>query len=127
VAAFTAVTRVQIPSGTPNLINGLEKIVLFPVGTKRHKSHPNSAATSPESPMFSRVLSLFLQAQKGTARETALSAADSICANQPNYITLRLALVKCDCLSVGVQSDAARSEPEQFLHHFDIRPRCPQQ
>jgi hypothetical protein len=71
--SFTAVTWVQIPSGTPNLINGLEEIVLFSAGTKRHKSHPNSAGASPESPMFSRVSSLFLPVQKGTAQDRTFS------------------------------------------------------
>ena len=71
--AFTAVTRVQIPSGTPNLISGLEEIVLFPAGTKGHKISPEFRRAPPESPMFSRVSSLFLQAQKGTAQDRAFS------------------------------------------------------
>ena len=61
------------PVGDANLLNGLEEIVLLPVGTKRHKSHPNCAGASPESPMFSRVSSLFLQAQKGTTRDGAFN------------------------------------------------------
>jgi len=122
--AFTAVTRVQIPSGTPNLINGLEEIVLFPAGTKRHKFHPNSAALLRNHQCF-RGCRAYSYRHKKAQLKTAPSAADSICANQTDYITLRLALVKCDCLGVSVQSDAARRVPEQFLHHFDIRPRCP--
>jgi hypothetical protein len=43
VVSFTAVTRVQIPSGTPNLINDLERKSRFVVGTKGNsrtaKSH----------------------------------------------------------------------------------------
>jgi hypothetical protein len=124
--AFTAVTRVQIPSGTPNLINGLEEIVLFPAGTKRHKFHPNSAALLRNHQCF-RGCRAYSYRHKKAQLKTAPSAADSVCANQTDYITLRLALVKCDCLGVSVQSDAARRVPEQFLHHFDIRPRCPQQ
>jgi hypothetical protein len=124
--SFTAVTRVQIPSGTPNLINGLEEIVLFPAGTKRHKFHPNSAALLRNHQCF-RGCRAYSYRHKKAQLKTAPSAADSVCANQTDYITLRLALVKCDCLGVSVQSDAARRVPEQFLHHFDIRPRCPQQ
>ena len=36
VCAFTAVTRVQIPSGTPNLINNLRERRQFCAGTKRN-------------------------------------------------------------------------------------------
>jgi len=36
--AFTAVTRVQIPSGTPNPFRNLRAIVKIFVGTKRHNS-----------------------------------------------------------------------------------------
>jgi hypothetical protein len=35
-AIFTAVTRVQIPSGTPNLFNDLLALHQFLTGTKRH-------------------------------------------------------------------------------------------
>jgi hypothetical protein len=35
---FTAVTRVQIPSGTPNLFSGLTKTVNLIQGTKRHRT-----------------------------------------------------------------------------------------
>ena len=119
------VIRFKLASlGTPTLINGLEEIVLFPAGTKRHKFHPNSAALLRNHQCF-RGCRAYSYRHKKAQLKTAPSAADSICANQTDYITLRLALVKCDCLGVSVQSDAARRVPEQFLHHFDIRPRCP--
>ena len=40
-AAFTAVTRVQIPSGTPNLFRSLRGTATFGAGTKRHNSVAN--------------------------------------------------------------------------------------
>src|SRR5579859_752838 len=36
--SFTAVTRVQIPSGTPSLFRNLQPIAEIVVGTKRHNS-----------------------------------------------------------------------------------------
>jgi hypothetical protein len=33
--AFTAVTRVQIPSGTPNLFSNLRFVILLYMGTKK--------------------------------------------------------------------------------------------
>src|SRR5258708_16349150 len=38
---FTAVTRVQIPSGTPNLFRSLRGTATFGAGTKRHNSVAN--------------------------------------------------------------------------------------
>ena len=38
---FTAVTRVQIPSGTPNLFKSLRGTATFGAGTKRHNSVAN--------------------------------------------------------------------------------------
>src|SRR5713101_4505012 len=43
VVSFTAVTRVQIPSGTPNAIKSLRGTATFGAGTKRHNSVANSA------------------------------------------------------------------------------------
>ncbi|GEM_PF-2311924 len=37
--AFTAVTRVQIPPGTPFTSNNLRTDALFPAGTKRNNFH----------------------------------------------------------------------------------------
>ena len=39
--SFTAVTRVQIPSGTPNLFRSLRGTATFGAGTKRHNSVAN--------------------------------------------------------------------------------------
>ena len=41
VVSFTAVTRVQIPSGTPNLFRSLRGEATFGAGTKRHNSVAN--------------------------------------------------------------------------------------
>ena len=65
--SFTAVTRVQIPSGTPNLFRKLRAIAELFVGTKRHKLERISTGIALQSSMFSRASSTFSQAQKGTA------------------------------------------------------------
>src|SRR6202158_6369914 len=39
--SFTAVTRVQIPSGTPNLFKSLRGTATFGAGTKRHNTVAN--------------------------------------------------------------------------------------
>src|SRR6267378_8673235 len=41
VTTFTAVTRVQIRSGTPNLFRSLRGTATFGAGTKRHNSVAN--------------------------------------------------------------------------------------
>ncbi len=64
--SFTAVTRVQIPSGTPNLFRKLRAIAEAFVGTKRHKSDRIPTSVAVQSPLFSRISSVFSQAQKGT-------------------------------------------------------------
>jgi hypothetical protein len=48
--SFTAVTRVQIPSGTPNLFRSLRGTATFGAGTKRHNSVVgNSSGEQPQS------------------------------------------------------------------------------
>jgi hypothetical protein len=46
VVAFTAVTRVQIPSGTPNLFTKLQTLNGIFVGTKRHNSDRTATEVS---------------------------------------------------------------------------------
>ena len=50
--AFTAVTRVQIPSGTPNLFRSLRGTATFGAGTKRHNSVANFLPGLPNRECF---------------------------------------------------------------------------
>src|SRR6267378_1609829 len=59
ITTFTAVTRVQIPSGTPNLFRNLRAIAELFVGTKRHKLERISTGIALQSSMFSRASSTF--------------------------------------------------------------------
>src|ERR1700732_4771095 len=59
VITFTAVTRVQIPSGTPSLFRSLRAIAEIFVGTKRHNSKWIPAIISAESPVFPLVCCVF--------------------------------------------------------------------
>ena len=65
--SFTAVTRVQIPSGTPNLFRNLRAIAELFVGTKRHKLERIPTGIALQSSMFSDASSTSSQAQKGAA------------------------------------------------------------
>ena len=57
--AFTAVTRVQIPSGTPNPFSDLRGIAEIVVGTKRHNSDQSPAIVSAEKSVFPLVSGCF--------------------------------------------------------------------
>ncbi len=70
-APFTAVTRVQIPSGTPNLFSDLRGIAHCLEGTKRNSFRPELAVQLSENTDLSRMSNLFLKAQKGTSAATA--------------------------------------------------------
>jgi len=108
VVSFTAVTRVQIPSGTPNLFRSLQPIAESFVGTKRHKSGRISTSFAVPSPLFAPILSMFSQAQKGTCAPICLSAAGRTrCTQQPYDVTLSFTFVKCDCLRIGIERDPA--------------------
>src|SRR6266849_1762364 len=50
--SFTAVTRVQIPSGTPNLFRSLRGTATFGAGTKRHNSVANFLPGLPNRECF---------------------------------------------------------------------------
>src|SRR6266849_4058257 len=52
VTSFTAVTRVQIPSGTPNLFKSLRGTATFGAGTKRHNSVANFLPGLPNRECF---------------------------------------------------------------------------
>jgi hypothetical protein len=69
-AAFTAVTRVQIPSGTPNLFRNLRAIAELFVGTKRHKLERISTGIALQS---SNVFACFEHVFTGTKRHSCNS------------------------------------------------------
>ena len=60
VTTFTAVTRVQIPSGTPNLINNLEEQKRFFAGTKRNSRTARSVRPAVPQLHFPRFLDFFV-------------------------------------------------------------------
>ena len=111
--SFTAVTRVQIPSGTPNLFRNLQPIAGIAVGTKRHNSDRIPTSFAVPSPLFSPILGIFSQAQKGTCAPICLSADGRTRCTQQRYdVTLSFTFVKCDCLRIGIERDPAGSVTE---------------
>ena len=64
------------------------------VGTKRHKSDRIPTSVAVQSPLFSRISSVFSQAQKGTCAPARLSAAGRTrCTQQPYDVTLSFTFV----------------------------------
>jgi hypothetical protein len=72
--AFTAVTRVQIPSGTPNLFSNLRATARSVAGTKRHNFGPEFTVQFSGNTDLSRMSNLFLKSQKGTSGASAVQA-----------------------------------------------------
>jgi len=64
-AAFTAVTRVQIPSGTPKFFRSLRGTATFGAGTRRHNSVANFLPGLPNRECF-RASGAVLVGTKGT-------------------------------------------------------------
>src|SRR6266700_1660313 len=60
ISTFTAVTRVQIPSGTPNLINNLDEQWRFFVGTKRNSRTARSVCPAVPQLHFPRFVDFFV-------------------------------------------------------------------
>src|SRR6266853_6887815 len=60
VITFTAVTRVQIPSGTPKLINNLEEQRRFFAGTKRNSRTARFVRPAVPQPHFPRFVGFFV-------------------------------------------------------------------
>jgi len=73
--AFTAVTRVQIPSGTPNAIKSLRGKATFAGGTKRHNFIANFLAGFAQSRVFSGIRSCFCRHKKAHATPPDQAAA----------------------------------------------------
>src|SRR5260370_3686691 len=64
--AFTAITRVQIPSGTPIKIRDLRRLPRFCVGTGGHKNAPQPELRSERNTVFLHLFVRFPWAQMGT-------------------------------------------------------------
>jgi hypothetical protein len=112
--AFTAVTRVQIPSGTPNLFRSLRGTPTFGAGTKRHSSVANFWSGLPNRQYFRTSGAVLV----GTKRHTQSASSGSRtrgCAKEANDLTLSSAFVNCDRLSVRIQCHSAGSLAKQFL------------
>src|ERR1700692_4171430 len=95
--AFTAVTRVQIPSGTPNLFRSLRGADTFGAGTKRHNFIANVLARFAQSPVFSSIRSHSSRHKK--AHNSAGSWHRNCgSAKQANDPTLSSSFMNCDGL-----------------------------
>src|SRR6266851_9917615 len=74
-ASFTAVTRVQIPSGTPNLFKSLRGRATFGAGTKRHNFIANCLARFAQSLVFPCIRSCSYRHKKAHATQPDQAAA----------------------------------------------------
>jgi hypothetical protein len=72
---FTAVTRVQIASGTPNLLKSLRGKATFAAGTKRHNFITNFLAGFAQSRVFSGIRSCSCRHKKAHASQPDQAAA----------------------------------------------------
>ena len=74
VATFTAVTRVQIPSGTPSLFSNLRFPLLLYIGTKKEQFSASTRMHFIEAAAFSHRSRHFEQAQiRNTSQQTGLN------------------------------------------------------
>src|SRR6267378_2701171 len=120
VTSFTAVTRVQIPSGTPNLFKSLRGTATFGAGTKRHNSVANFWPGLPNRQCFRASGAVSCRHKKAHAIQSDQAARNRGCAKQANDPTLSSSLVDCNRLSVRIQCDSAGSMTQQLLHYLDI-------
>src|SRR6267143_5063410 len=119
VVSFTAVTRVQIPSGTPNLFRSLRGTATFGAGTKRHNSVANFWPGLPNRECF-RASGAVLVGTKRHMQFSQISGRNRGCAKQANDPTLSSSFVDCNRSSVRIQCDSAGSMTQQLLHYLDI-------
>ncbi len=122
--SFTAVTRVQIPSGTPNHIKSLRGTATFGAGTKRHNSVANFWPGLPNRECF-RASGAVLVGTKRHMQSARSGGRNRGCAKQANDPTLSSSFVNCEGLSVCIQCDSAGSMTKQFLHYLDVCFSCP--
>ena len=113
--SFTAVTRVQIPSGTPSPFRSLRTIAESFVGTKRHNSKWIPAIVSAESPVFPLVCCVFHRHKKAQPRLDAFQPAVAPDArNSLMIITLSFTFVKRDCLRIWYHGVLSANRKRRF-------------
>jgi len=106
--AFTAVTRVQIPSGTPNLFRNLRAIVEIFVGTKRHNSDRITTSCAVQSQLFSRISVIFSQAQQVFGRSNTHSSG------RPPHLARCSAKVRAKLSTASSTTTLTRTQREYF-------------
>ena len=120
--AFKAVTRVQIPSGTPNLISNLRFCPSLIEAQKGHKSLSSMRTHRLKSQCFRTDRADSSRHKRGTRRQqTASTSRCCGCLQKTNDAALCSSLLYCDCLGVRVQRDTTGRVTKQFLRHFDVR------
>jgi len=115
---FTAVTRVQIPSGTPNLFINLQFHLILYAGTKKAQIVSLNGNAPIKEAIFSWGNAPF---RLGTNWEHLSAGHRCGRLQKTNDATLGSSLLHCDCLSIRVQGDPARRMAKQFLRYFDVR------
>ena len=106
--SFTAVTRVQIPSGTPNLFRNLRAIVEIFVGTKRHNSDRITTSCAVQSQLFSRISVIFSQAQQVFGRSNTHSSG------RPPHLARCSAKVRAKLSTASSTTTLTRTQREYF-------------
>ena len=119
---FTAVTRVQIPSGTPNIFSSLRFDPLLFIGTKRHKSRRQGEATSLKRLYFRTDRAASSRHKLGTHPSRFVPTRSGWRRlKKTNYTALCSSFLYCDCLGIRIRRDPTRSMTKQFLRYFDVR------
>lgn len=104
---FTAVTRVQIPSGTPNFFNSLAETTRFRAGTKKGTTPSMFAGTSCLNDQCFCGLGRGFRRHKKAQNRTAVTRPPPSRVQEPNHLTLRFAFLTKEGLSVSIQRDPA--------------------
>ena len=99
--AFTAVTRVQIPSGDAKPFQELTGTATFGAGTKRHNSVANFWPGLPNRQCFRASGAVSCRHKKAHAIQSDQAVRKRGCAKQANDPTLSSSFVDCDRLSVS--------------------------
>ena len=116
--------RVRVPSSPPFQIKHLGKWRHSGVGTKRYQKGTNSKAGNGSTTLAIPIAgSVTLEASGFSGRRSLLLIRDE----KRYHRGLRSTLLRGYRLSVGVESDAYRRMPHQFLHYLEFGTRRPEQ
>jgi hypothetical protein len=127
-APFTAVTRVQIPSGTPSLFSNLRFHFLLNIGTKKAQFSASTQKHFAEAPVFSYRSRHFEQAQiRNTPSRPVSTRSRFGRLEKTNDAALRSPFLNCDGLGICIQRHAAGGVAKEFLGHLDICSVCSEQ